>query len=317
MAVNRGLSSGTPPWVITGQVIALVFVFLGERVFSSTGWLREALTGIGAVALFTLTGGRWIAARATDGERRSVERALAILSSGSVVAVLVYLTTAEPFDAQGDYLSAGKKLLDTKQPAFKSVTNVRGRAVAYWRGISLPFPEPGIRLILQDDLSAVNVQLTSHKAELDEVVWRLDEHLDELKSAARERLERLVVDIARRRCAGRGLLRRREVQRRAGMLSEALLQAAGRGGRDVVRLQCRVVEIAALEAGQVRDVVVGAEAAMHHGAGERRCFGVRRVMHQVDCVAPHHHALSWRQVAGAKAETRRRVPGVNSVTESL
>src|SRR5437868_3582461 len=98
---------------------------------------------------------------------------------------------AEPFDAQGDYLSAGKKLLDTKHPAFKAVTNVRGRAVAYWRGISLPFPESGIRLIRQDDLSAVNVQLTSHKAELDEAVWRLDEHLDELKSAARQRLGRL------------------------------------------------------------------------------------------------------------------------------
>jgi hypothetical protein len=87
---------------------------------------------------------------------------------------------AEQFGAEGDYLSAGKKLLDTKHPAFKAVTNVRGRAVAYWRGISLPFPEPGIRLIRQDDLAAVNVQLTSHKAELDEAVWRLNEHLDEL-----------------------------------------------------------------------------------------------------------------------------------------
>jgi hypothetical protein len=98
---------------------------------------------------------------------------------------------AERFDAEGDFLSAGKKLIDTKHPAFKAVTNVRGRAQAYWRGISLPFPEPGIRLIRQDDLAAVDVQLTSHKAELDEAVWRLDEHFDELKTAARRRLGRL------------------------------------------------------------------------------------------------------------------------------
>src|SRR5436190_9217945 len=58
---------------------------------------------------------------------------------------------AEQFGAEGNYLSAGKKLLDTKHPAFRAVTAVRGRASAYWRGISLPFPEPGLRLIRQDD----------------------------------------------------------------------------------------------------------------------------------------------------------------------
>src|SRR5262245_42837652 len=98
---------------------------------------------------------------------------------------------AERFGAEGDYLSAGKKLIDTKHPAFKAVTAARGRATAYVRGISLPFPEPGIRLIRQDDLASVNVQLTSLKADLDEAVWRLDEHFDELKTAARRRLGQL------------------------------------------------------------------------------------------------------------------------------
>jgi hypothetical protein len=98
MAVNRGLSAGTPPWAVAVYGAALVFVFLGERVFSTIGWLHETLTGAGAVALLTVTGLRWIAVRATEGERRSIERALAVLSSVGVVAVLVYLTTAEPFD---------------------------------------------------------------------------------------------------------------------------------------------------------------------------------------------------------------------------
>ena len=52
---------------------------------------------------------------------------------------------ADTFGAEGDFLSAGKKLIDTKHPAFKAVTGVRGRIVSYWRGISLPYPEPGIR----------------------------------------------------------------------------------------------------------------------------------------------------------------------------
>ena len=33
---------------------------------------------------------------------------------------------AEPFDAQGQFLSAGKKLLDTKHNAFRAVTAIRG-----------------------------------------------------------------------------------------------------------------------------------------------------------------------------------------------
>ncbi len=98
---------------------------------------------------------------------------------------------AERFGAEGDFLSAGKKLIDIKHPAFRAVTAVRGRAIAYWKGISLPFPEPGIRLVRQDDLASVNVQLTSLKSELDEADWRLDEHFEELKKTARRRLGRL------------------------------------------------------------------------------------------------------------------------------
>ncbi len=89
------------------------------------------------------------------------------------------------------FLSAGKKLLDTRHPAFKAVSGVRGRVLSYWKGISLPYPEPGIRLIRQDDIGGFNVQMTTLKAELEEAVSQLNEHYAELKSAARERLGRL------------------------------------------------------------------------------------------------------------------------------
>lgn len=95
---------------------------------------------------------------------------------------------AESFGAQGQYLSAGKKLLDTSHPAFKAVTSVRGRLISYWKGISLPYPEAGIRLIRQDDIQTFSVQMTTLKAELEEAVERLDEHFAELKTAARQRL---------------------------------------------------------------------------------------------------------------------------------
>src|SRR6202011_4407920 len=40
---------------------------------------------------------------------------------------------AESFGAEGEYLSARKKLLDTRHRAYKEVTAVRGQAAAYWK----------------------------------------------------------------------------------------------------------------------------------------------------------------------------------------
>jgi len=72
MAVSRGLSRGTPSWVIGGYASALVLVFLGERVFSTVSWLRQGFLALGVLGVLTLAVLRWIATRAADGERRSV-----------------------------------------------------------------------------------------------------------------------------------------------------------------------------------------------------------------------------------------------------
>lgn len=98
---------------------------------------------------------------------------------------------ADTFGAEGNYLSAGKKLFDTSHPAFRAVTAIRNRAVSLWRGMSLPYPEPGIRLIRQDDIAAFDVQITTLRSELAEAVAQLDQHFGALKAAARERLGRL------------------------------------------------------------------------------------------------------------------------------
>jgi hypothetical protein len=98
---------------------------------------------------------------------------------------------AESFGAQGDFLSAGKKLLDTRHPAFKAVTSAKNKLVSLWKAMSLPYPEPGVRLIRQDDVELFNQRMQLLCEELEEAVWRLDEHFEELKATARERLGRL------------------------------------------------------------------------------------------------------------------------------
>lgn len=95
---------------------------------------------------------------------------------------------AESFGAEGQYLTAGKKLLDSTHPAFKTVTAIRGRIISFWKGISLPFPEPGLRLIRQQDIANFDVTMTTHRVELEEAVCQLDTHYEELRSTARNRL---------------------------------------------------------------------------------------------------------------------------------
>jgi hypothetical protein len=95
---------------------------------------------------------------------------------------------AEPFDAEGQFLSASKKLLDTKHNAFRAVTAIRGKITEYWRGLTLPFPEPGVRLIKHDQIEAFDQSMADLKAELDDAVRTLDQHFEELKRAAAQRL---------------------------------------------------------------------------------------------------------------------------------
>ena len=97
-------------------------------------------------------------------------------------------TAAGAFGAEGDFFSAGKKLIDTQHPKFRAVTAVRSRAVNYWKGLSLPYPETGIRLIKQNSLDEFARHMTGLRQELEEAVVQLDEHYDELTLAARRRL---------------------------------------------------------------------------------------------------------------------------------
>ncbi len=95
---------------------------------------------------------------------------------------------AEPFGANAQFLSAGKKLIDTNHPAYKAVTAVRGKVQSYWKSLSLPDAEPGIRLIRQDKIDEFAAKMREFQEELAEAVETLDRRYSELKAAARNRL---------------------------------------------------------------------------------------------------------------------------------
>ena len=89
---------------------------------------------------------------------------------------------AESFGAEGEFLSAGKKLIDTRHPRFRAVNAIRGTALQFFKASSLAFPEPAVRLLRRDDVEGVVARLTALQ-ELAEAVAELD--IDSQLKAAR------------------------------------------------------------------------------------------------------------------------------------
>lgn len=98
---------------------------------------------------------------------------------------------AETFGAQGQYISAAKKLLDTSCPTFRALTGIRNRIVSLWKGMSLPYPEAGLRLIRRDRIEHFNRHMEQMRQELEKAALDLDSHLPQLRQDARERLGEL------------------------------------------------------------------------------------------------------------------------------
>lgn len=98
---------------------------------------------------------------------------------------------AETFGAAAKYVSAAKKLLDTTHPAYQAVTALRGQITQTWKARTLPYPEPGLRLMRQQDLSGFADQLQQWQHDLQAAVRELDGVYAELREAARLRLGEL------------------------------------------------------------------------------------------------------------------------------
>ena len=72
-------------------------------------------------------------------------------------------TAARAFHADSELLSASKLILDTKNPAYRAVAAVRSEASGYWRTVTLPFPEAGIRLLPQSSLGLFATTMQTYR----------------------------------------------------------------------------------------------------------------------------------------------------------
>jgi len=90
------------------------------------------------------------------------------LGVGKTLAPEQRTRAARAFHADRELLSASKLILDTKNPAYRAVAAVRSEASSYWRTVTLPFPEAGIRLLPQNSLGLFANTMQTYREFVDE-----------------------------------------------------------------------------------------------------------------------------------------------------
>jgi hypothetical protein len=96
------------------------------------------------------------------------------------------------FHADRELLSATKLILETKNPTYRAVADVRSEASGSWRTVTLPFPEAGIRLLLQNSLGVFARTLVQYRERLPLAARELAAEYDKLKLEAQHRIGTLL-----------------------------------------------------------------------------------------------------------------------------
>jgi hypothetical protein len=97
----------------------------------------------------------------------------------------------DAYAADARLLSAGKKIIDVRHEAFRRLTSIRTRVVNYWRGLTLPYVEPGTRLIRQAEVEGFVQTMQGFRDELAQAEGDLNSVYGEIQADAHRRLGRL------------------------------------------------------------------------------------------------------------------------------
>lgn len=95
---------------------------------------------------------------------------------------------AEVFHAEGNVLSASKKILNTQHEDYAAVTKTLSQAVAYWKSITVSFPVAGVRLMRKDMVAAFNAKMDQFHAELRDNAAKLQQSYNAMRQDAETRL---------------------------------------------------------------------------------------------------------------------------------
>lgn len=95
------------------------------------------------------------------------------------------------YSADARFLTAGKRIIDVRHQAYRKLTSIRSKITDYWHAMTLPYTEPGVRLLRQNDVGSFVHHMIDFRDELARAEMELDGVYDEIKNDARRRLGRL------------------------------------------------------------------------------------------------------------------------------
>jgi DNA polymerase III psi subunit len=95
---------------------------------------------------------------------------------------------AETFHAATELVTASKKLIDTSNSTYRTLTAIKSQAWSYWRSMTLPYPQEGVRLIKQADVAAFEDKMREYREQLAAAAANLQLEYEAIKEAAREKL---------------------------------------------------------------------------------------------------------------------------------
>lgn len=98
---------------------------------------------------------------------------------------------ASSFNATTDLVTASKRLFDTKRESYRALTTLKSQASSYWRAMTLPFPQEGVRLIKQSDVAQFEEKMRDFQDRLSAAAATLQLEYEEIKQQAREQLGEL------------------------------------------------------------------------------------------------------------------------------
>lgn len=101
------------------------------------------------------------------------------------------IEAAQMYEASGDMLTAGKKLIDTRDPLYRALTSLRSQLTGYWKARTLPYVEAGTRLARKQDVAAIQQGWLEFRDQLHAASHEFAAAKEQVLARAREKLGRL------------------------------------------------------------------------------------------------------------------------------
>lgn len=105
--------------------------------------------------------------------------------------VEILSSVADTFGANRKFLKIEKKLINIKNIYYKNLCETKGAIIQYWKQITLPYVENGVRLIKKDLVDTFEKRMETLKLDLQDRVLDLSNNYEQLKQESQTALQGL------------------------------------------------------------------------------------------------------------------------------